>query len=120
MTESEIQAAILLACGSLPDVRLFRNHVGEAWHGQAAGQQGGMLLLRNPRRVSFGLHPGSGDLIGWRTRPDGGGQFVSIEVKTAAGRLRAEQETWQKVVRKFGGFAEVARSVDDALSALKS
>ena len=42
-------------------------------------------------------------------------QFVSLEVKTASGRVRPEQENWKRVVERFGGVAAVVRSEEDAL-----
>ena len=82
----------------------------------------GVLQDRNGRPVQFGLAKGSADLIGWRTRlitEDMVGQqvavFTSIEVKSATGRLRPEQQQWLDAVQKAGGIAGVVRSVDDAL-----
>ena len=80
-------------------------------------------MLRDQRGVPvrYGLQPGSGDLIGWRTitiTPEMVGQqvavFASIEVKSATGRLRPEQRQWMEVVQNAGGIAGVARSVEDA------
>ena len=45
-------------------------------------------------------------------------QFVSLEVKTATGRVRPEQERWRQVVQQAGGVAAVVRSVEDAERAL--
>jgi len=76
--------------------------------------------------VQFGLARGSADLIGWRSvvvTPDMVGQriavFTSIEVKTATGRLRPEQQAWLGVVQGAGGIAGVARSVEDANEILR-
>ena len=72
--------------------------------------------------MQFGLCKGSADLIGYRTitiTPDMVGQqvavFLSIEVKTPAGRIRPEQQAWMETVQAAGGIAGVARSVEDAL-----
>ena len=106
-SDQSIQQHIRLAC-STGATRLFRNNTGT-------------LRDANGRPVSFGLCKGSADLIGWTTRtitPDMVGQqvavFTSIEVKTATGRLRPEQQQWLDAVQAAGGIAGVARSVEDA------
>ncbi len=108
-SEQTIQQQIRLAC-SKGDCRLFRNNTGT-------------LLDKNGRPVQFGLRKGSADLIGWRTvtiTPEMVGTtvavFTSIEVKSATGRLRPEQQTWLDAVQKAGGIAAVARSVADCES----
>jgi hypothetical protein len=107
-SEAQIQSEIHRALGSKPNIRIFRNHVG---------------AVRDERgRVhSFGLQKGSGDLIGWvslEITPAMVGQtvavFLSVEVKSATGRTRPEQETWARIVNAKGGIALVARSVADA------
>lgn len=107
MSEAGVQSAIRLALGSAPGVRMFRNSVG-------------MHRTEDGRVIRYGLLPGSGDLIGWRSvviTPDMVGQrfaqFVSIEVKTPKGAVRPDQELWAENVRKAGGIAVIARSVDD-------
>ena len=107
MTEQQIQQHIRLTC-STGSTRLFRNNTGT-------------LRDQHGRPVSFGLAKGSADLIGWRTvtvTPEMVGQqvavFTSIEVKTATGRLRPEQQQWLDAVQDAGGIAGVARSVSDA------
>lgn len=102
MSEQEIQSAIRAALGREPDVLLWRNHVGAVQD------------LRG-RYHTFGLAPGSADLVGI-LRPSG--RLLALECKSAAGRLRPEQRAWLAVVRDFGGFAAVVRSVQDALDAL--
>jgi hypothetical protein len=108
MNETTILQRIRLALGRVPGLRLFRNNVGGL-----KDQQG--------RFVSFGLHPGSADLIGWRTvtiTPDMVGQrlavFASVEVKTATGKVRPDQANWQQQVTDAGGLAFVARSPEEA------
>ena len=61
----------------------------------------------------YGLAPGSADLVGLLN-----GRFFALEVKTPTGRLRPEQKLWMELVRRAGGFAAVARSVDEARSAV--
>lgn len=107
VTEQQIQQQIRLQCSRGP-VRLWRNNTGT-------------LRDQHGRPVSFGLAKGSSDLIGYRTvtvTPEMVGTtvavFCSIEVKTATGRVSAEQRQWLEVVQAAGGCAGVARSVEDA------
>jgi hypothetical protein len=73
-----------------------------------------------PRIISFGLQPGSGDMIGWfplpcpRKRQTANGEefwygtiavFVSIETKGIKGKVRPDQHHWLEVVNEQGGFA---------------
>ena len=113
MSEQQIQQHIRLAC-STGNTRLFRNNTGT-------------LRDQHGRPVTFGLAKGSADLIGWTTRtitPEMVGQqvavFTSIEVKSATGRLRPEQQQWLDAVQSAGGIAGVARSVDSARELLAS
>ena len=106
-SEQSIQQHIRLACSHGP-VRLWRNNTGT-------------LRDQHGRPVSFGLCKGSADLIGWKrvtVTPEMVGStvavFASIEVKTATGRLRPEQQQWLDAVQAAGGIAGVARSVEDA------
>ena len=108
--ETTLQQRIRLALGTHPELRLFRNQVGQ------------LPDPRTGRPVQFGLARGSADLIGWRTlviTPEMVGQriavFTSIEVKTPTGRVRSEQQAWLACVQESGGIAGVARSVDDAI-----
>lgn len=101
MTEAQIQSAIHRAIGSRPDCRLFRNHVGKVCDSQG-------------RWHSFGLAPGSADLVGWCK-----GRFLSIEVKSATGKVRPDQQRWMDAVNQHGGIAFVARSVEEAVRLLE-
>ena len=112
MTETNLVQSIRLAC-SRGSTRLFRNNTGK-------------LEDKTGRWVSFGLHVGSGDLIGYQTvtiTPDMVGQkfarFVSIEVKAPKGRSSDEQINWHNTVNAAGGIAIEARSVADCEAALK-
>jgi hypothetical protein len=111
-SEQQIQQEIRIACSN-GDTRLFRNNTGT-------------LKDANGRPVQFGLCKGSADLIGWKrvtvTEEMVGSTvavFASIEVKTATGRLRPEQQQWLDAVQAAGGIAGVARSVSDAETLLR-
>lgn len=115
-TERTIQANVLAGCGSLPNVRLFRNSVGVGFVGRP-----GHLTP-----ITFGLHKGSGDLIGWRQvtiTPDMVGrkvaQFVSIEVKRPGGRIHDHQRNWRFQVHDSGGFALITDNPDTARTLLE-
>jgi hypothetical protein len=80
---------------------------------------------QHARWHTFGLCPGSADLIGWRAitvTPEHVGQtlavFLSIEVKTDKGKPSTEQLRWQKVVQQHGGIAMIARSAEEAEAGL--
>ena len=112
MTEAHIQQQIRLL--SRGPVRLFRNNVGR------------LPDPRTGRLVTFGLAPGSADLIGWRSvtiTPDMVGQtvavFASVEVKSPGGRLRPDQATWLAAVQAAGGIAGIARSAEEAQQILR-
>jgi hypothetical protein len=124
--EQDLSNAIRLAVGSLPDVRLFRNNTG---------------TIKDSRGipVTFGLMPGSADLIGI-VSPHG--RFLSIEVKRPGANIeltdtqwqhvhhvrylrlgcrcarchRASQQDWRDMVNTFGGVAGIVDNVADALA----
>jgi len=100
MREAPILRAIRRALGRLPDVRLWRNECGVAKH---AG-----------RFVRYGLVRGSADLVGILS-PEG--RVFALEVKAPGGSLTPEQAAWLALVRRFGGFAAVVHSVDEAIGA---
>ncbi len=122
MTETDIQRRIQLAL-STPTGRAWRNSVGQGWQGRIVSQTPSRIILDPYRAVHFGLAPGSSDLIGLQSieiTSDMVGQriavFTSIEVKTPAGRLTAEQGRFIDAVVDLGGIAGVARSVEQALN----
>lgn len=111
MSEQAIQQRIRLAC-SRGDTRLWRNNTGR---------------LRDERGqlVTFGLCPGSADLIGYRSvtiTPDMVGQtlavFAAVEVKAERGRPTTEQMAFLSHVTAAGGIAGIARSVEEAQALL--
>jgi hypothetical protein len=98
--EATIQAAILVAVSNVPGAMFWRNNTGT-------------LPTAHGTRISFGL-PGSSDIIGIFC-----GRFVGIEVKTRTCRQSAQQKRFQAAVERAGGLYVLARSVDDALAAIR-
>lgn len=123
-SEADIQTAIMLAAGSRPDVRLFRNNTGTAWQGKDVtppDMRGRCIILEAPRPVSFGLFTGSPDLVGWQTITHGNrtlAVFLGIEVKTPRGVVSDDQRRFLDAMRARGGIGGVARSPEDALKFL--
>lgn len=48
------------------------------------------------------------------------GRFIAIEVKSKVGRLSPEQKLYLDRVNSFGGYAIMARSVEDVKAFLES
>ena len=112
MSEQELQQRIRLELGSGP-VRLWRNNVGA-------------LRDQRGRLVSYGLCPGSSDLIGLRrlrVGPEHLGQelavFCALEIKSQRGRPSAEQQRFLAQVGAMGGLAGVIRSLEEARALLQ-
>jgi hypothetical protein len=126
-SESDLLRMTLAALGSRHDVRLFRNHVGAGWTGRAiTSSRREIVMIANAQRCTFGLAPGSSDLIGWRSikiTPDMVGKhvavFVAIETKSPRGRLTPEQRAFIETAKRMGALAGVARSVEEATTILE-
>ncbi len=99
MAENVTQAEILLSIGRIPGMLAWRNNSGA-------------LPDKTGRLIRYGLI-GSPDILACFR-----GQFIGIEVKSAAGKQREAQINFQRAFEKAGGLYVVARSVDDVLNAL--
>ena len=104
--EAYVQNKIRLAVGT-GDVRLFRNNTGA-------------LMDQNGRLVKFCLCKGSSDLIGFRsitiTQDMVGSKvaiFSAIEVKDK-GKTTVDQKNFLNIINNSGGYAGVARNINDA------
>lgn len=104
--ERDIQAEIWHAIARFS--RMFRNNVG--------------AFKRGDRWINFGLVKGSSDLVGWtpvEITQDMVGQtvavFTAIECKAKKGRATPPQLFFIERVKLDGGYAGIARSVEDAL-----
>lgn len=120
MSEADLQRRVQVQLCHDADVRLWRNNVGEAWQGQATRLLNGDILIKNPRRVRYGLATGSSDLIGLRslavTEAMVGSRvavFTSLEFKRFSGRATADQGAWIRMVNALGGRAGITRNFDD-------
>lgn len=104
--------------------RVFRNTVGAGWMGDAKEMPDGSVFIKHPRRVRFGLAPGSSDLIGWESvvvTPEMVGKrlavFKAVEVKRPkGGRFEKGQADFLTAVTQAGGIAGVCRSPEEAMA----
>lgn len=100
LSEANVLTAIRIALAKA-GVPIWRNHVS------LSKQESGAM-------ARTGLAVGSADLIGL-VPPFG--RFIAIEAKKpAGGRVTERQVRWLAVVRRCGGVAGVARSVEEALA----
>lgn len=106
-TEAEIMRAILVALGAERDLYLMRNQVG--------GSERFDVDTNEVRHERYGLAKGSADLVGILAPS---GRWFCLEVKTQTGSLDEDQRKWLALARRFGAFACVVRSVDEAVAAL--
>ena len=124
-TEKDVERTLILhasQCGST----LFKNEVGAAWQGEMDRYNSSIpqrIMLKNCRRVAYGLCTGSSDLIGWTPvtiTPEMVGKkvavFTAVEVKkNKFGKYRAtdEQKHFITAVKNNGGMAGVADCMAD-------
>jgi hypothetical protein len=109
MTEADLMRLIVREL-SVGNVRLFRNNVGK-------------LKDSRDRYVTYGLGVGSSDLIGIKHQCSRDvaivvGQFIAIEVKRPGQKATPEQQNFIDTIRKLGGLAGVAHSVEEARAIL--
>jgi hypothetical protein len=122
MSESALYSAILTEY-SRGATRLMRINAGMAYQGRVIERTPGRLILAPwyPIRLA---PEGVSDLIGWTTirvhdQGEGGmtetiAQFLAIEGKMGRKQPTTEQTAFLDLVRRAGGRAGVARSVEDA------
>jgi len=98
-SEKQIQSSILDYLGMLRDAYVWRNNSGSGRVQRKNGYTG---------YIKFGLE-GSADIIGCYM-----GRFIAIEAKSAKGKTSSEQDRFIEEINRCGGYAIVARSLDDA------
>ena len=117
-SESEVQSAVRLLVGQLPDVRVWRNSVGAGVIIEPsklisilskAGLAAAIKFVRSLSTFKFGLCNGSSDLVAIVAPM---GRWLVLEIKeedwrpAKSGKLfkhEEEQRQWIALVRKFGG-----------------
>lgn len=124
--EKDVKAEILLSLSREPTIRLFNQPQGIAYVGRVVEKRQGILVLADWRVVTFGMAPGSSDLIGWVETEvteemigDVIARFAAIEVKQKLGRVTPGQANFLRVAKEAGAIAGVARSVDEAWSLIE-
>jgi hypothetical protein len=111
-TENTIQNEVRDRLNASGIIRVFRNNTGQTplpCPGCFIGLCG-RCTKKYSRPVRYGLTTGSADLIGFTIS----GKFVSVELKTPKGKLEPDQIIWFELVKKWGGYAAVIRSVEEA------
>ena len=104
--EKELMDRIQLTIGGRRGFRLWRNNVGAAKVFRGPGMPPGF--------ISFGLCPGSSDLIGMMP----GGRFLAIEVKRPGEAQTEDQLKFEAAVCECGGLYILATSVEEAVAAV--
>lgn len=109
--ERRIQHDVLAAWGAHPRLRMARVNTGVGWfaHGAPARKSdpGAYPVRFNPK--------GTADIVGLMAPT---GRLFMLECKTATGTQTKEQRSMMLIVRAFGGFYAVVRSLADADEAL--
>jgi len=121
-SETKIMREIMLELTKVGS-RIFRSNTGNGYMGKFVTiLPNGDVVLRNWRRVQFGLCVGGSDLIGWTPvtiTKDMVGKiccvFTAIEVKRPRKKPTQAQTDFIEAVKKAGGIAMVACSVEEVL-----
>lgn len=100
MSESMLVREILLAYGTHPTIRLFRNNVG-------------VLRDKTGAYITYGLCPGSSDIIGWSA-----GTFVAIECKVKPKKPTPAQVAFILAADRANCIAGVVYSLQDVVALL--
>jgi len=124
MSENAIQSEIMIELGKIRNLRVFRNHCGRGVTGKILkGKAPGEWIVKNGRMTTFGLAPGTPDIVGWETvtiTPEMVGKEVAlilfVEVKDLKGSLSEGQLNFATLARSMGCKVIVARSAEEAVS----
>lgn len=121
MTPGAVLTNKIREAASKIGARLFVMTTGKFWQGQIVNQTDTTITLKNPRLVNVGFE-GLSDLLGGSPvviTPEMVGQTLLVvtacEVKAGNDQPRPKQPEFIAFIRKAGGRAGFARSIDDAL-----
>jgi hypothetical protein len=116
MSETELYTAILTEYSRGP-TRLLRINAGMAYQGRVIERTPGRLVLAPWYPIRLAAE-GVSDLLGWTTIMDNSvarlAVFTAIECKFGRRKPTEEQLAFIDIVRRAGGRAGVARSVEEA------
>jgi hypothetical protein len=120
MTERDIQNDILREL-SRGDTRLLRVNAGSSYQGRIVEQTPTRLVLSPWYPIKLAA-TGVSDLLGWTSVNaselliglERAAVFCALEVKGPRTRITPEQLAFIDLVRRSGGRAGIARSVDEA------
>ena len=145
MRESKAQAEARVELAKRRDNVTWRNNTGKATHykgGKTCPMCKKQTLGAKSFTVPYGLSIGSTDLVScvpvdlsiavkrtWGPPSSWGtpeirkvtlGAFVGIEMKSAKGRVKEDQDTFRNLVKRFGGHVDTARSAEEAVAIIES
>lgn len=107
MTETSLQNAVIKKYPMM-----FRNDNGAGWFYHKEGDK--------PIFLRYGLHPGSGDLVGYVEKvitQDMVGQkiavFASVELKTINDTIKQNQIDWHNAILLAGGISEIWHEIQN-------
>lgn len=121
MTETDLQREIQIALSD-ENTRLLRNTVGFGWQGTHFTIRDGKLVAGVARAVTFGLGPGTSDLVGPHSivvTPAMVGRrialFTAVEIKRPKKKGATQgQGNFINAIAELGGLSGVARSIEEA------
>ena len=111
MSETDLYTEILTEYSRGP-TRIMRINAGMSYQGRVIERTPNRLVLSPWYPIRLAAE-GVSDLLGWTTE-DSVAVFTAIECKFGRRKPTPEQESFIEVVRRAGGRAGVARSVQDA------
>jgi hypothetical protein len=116
VSETQLYADILQA-HSRGATRLLRINAGMAYQGRVLERTPNRLVLSPWYPIRLAAE-GVSDLLGWTTINESSvariAVFTAIEAKIGIRKATPEQRAFIEVVRRAGGRAGIARSVEDA------